>query len=189
MYINTHTYRQATHGDRKDLAWQSKSIGRLMTSLLGNEKINKRKMRYRGFRLTQLYFNSHVNFRCIYFHLKMVVRPKHIADSLNKIVNNYWNRVALDGNPCTWYNTRNRMLTPKFKNRIIIVRVVSCAVRVILEESLCFCSCIPMSFVGKTYLKGFRYSEELLEVSFSTQSVLFQRKAYCFSRFVKRSCQ
>jgi hypothetical protein len=31
---------------------------------------------------------SHVNFRCIYFHLKMVVRPRHVADNLNKIVNN-----------------------------------------------------------------------------------------------------
>jgi hypothetical protein len=28
----------------------------------------------------------HVNFRCIYFHLKMVVRPKNVADNLNKIV-------------------------------------------------------------------------------------------------------
>jgi hypothetical protein len=33
----------------------------------------------------------------------MVVRPKHVADNLNKIVNNYWNRVALDGNSWTWY--------------------------------------------------------------------------------------
>jgi hypothetical protein len=48
---------------------------------------------------------SHVNFRCIhvYFHLKMVVRPKHVEDNLNKIVNKYWNRVALDGSPRTWY--------------------------------------------------------------------------------------
>jgi hypothetical protein len=38
----------------------------------------------------------------MYFRLKMVVRPKHVADNLNKIVNNYWNRVALDGNPWTW---------------------------------------------------------------------------------------
>jgi hypothetical protein len=30
---------------------------------------------------------SHVNFQCIYFLLKMVVRPKHVADNLNKIVN------------------------------------------------------------------------------------------------------
>jgi methionine synthase II (cobalamin-independent) len=29
---------------------------------------------------------SHVNFQCIYFHMKMVVRPKHVADNLNKIV-------------------------------------------------------------------------------------------------------
>jgi hypothetical protein len=31
----------------------------------------------------------HVNFRCIYFQLKMVVRPKHAAHNFNKIVNNY----------------------------------------------------------------------------------------------------
>jgi hypothetical protein len=86
--------------------------------------------------------------RCIYFRLKMVVRPKHVSDkqllkyscarrkpvvyyfiqiicymfrsydhlqpgNLNKIVNNYWNRLALDGNPWTWSYTRNRMQTPK----------------------------------------------------------------------------
>jgi hypothetical protein len=33
----------------------------------------------------------------------------------NKIVNNYWNSVALDGNPWTWSSTRNRMQTTKFK--------------------------------------------------------------------------
>jgi hypothetical protein len=32
-----------------------------------------------------------------------VVRPKHVADNLNKVVNNYWNSVVLDGNPRTWY--------------------------------------------------------------------------------------
>jgi hypothetical protein len=32
---------------------------------------------------------SHVNFRCIYFSLKMVVRPKLVADNLNKLVKNY----------------------------------------------------------------------------------------------------
>jgi hypothetical protein len=58
---------------------------------------------------------SNVTFRCIYFRLKMVVRPKQVADNLNNIVNNYWNRVALDRNPWTWSNTRNRMQTPKFK--------------------------------------------------------------------------
>jgi hypothetical protein len=36
-----------------------------------------------------IHLASHVNFRCKYFHLKMVVRPKHVADNLNKIVNNY----------------------------------------------------------------------------------------------------
>jgi hypothetical protein len=27
-----------------------------------------------------------INFQCIYFRLKIVVRPKHVADNLNKIV-------------------------------------------------------------------------------------------------------
>jgi hypothetical protein len=45
----------------------------------------------------------------------IVIEPKHVADNLNKIVHNYWNRVVLDGNPWTWSNTRNRMQTPKFK--------------------------------------------------------------------------
>jgi hypothetical protein len=42
------------------------------------------------------YDDLHVNFRCtsIYFRLKMAVRPKHVADNLNKIVNNYRNRVV-----------------------------------------------------------------------------------------------
>jgi hypothetical protein len=35
----------------------------------------------------------------------MVVRPEHVAVTLNKIVNNYWNSVALDGNPWTWLLT------------------------------------------------------------------------------------
>jgi hypothetical protein len=39
----------------------------------------------------------------IYSHLKMVVRPKHVADNLNKIENSYWNRVALDESPWTWF--------------------------------------------------------------------------------------
>jgi hypothetical protein len=34
--------------------------------------------------------------------LKRYIRPKHVADNLNKMVNNYWNRVALDGTPWTW---------------------------------------------------------------------------------------
>jgi hypothetical protein len=33
----------------------------------------------------------------------MVVRPKHVVDNINKIVNNYWNRVVLDGNPWIWF--------------------------------------------------------------------------------------
>jgi hypothetical protein len=32
---------------------------------------------------------SHVILLFIYFRLKMVVRPKHVVDNLNKIVNNY----------------------------------------------------------------------------------------------------
>jgi hypothetical protein len=35
------------------------------------------------------YKGQYVNFRCIYFRMKMVIRPKHVADSLNKIANNY----------------------------------------------------------------------------------------------------
>jgi hypothetical protein len=30
-----------------------------------------------------------VDFRCIYSRLKMVVRPKHVVDNRNRIVNNY----------------------------------------------------------------------------------------------------
>jgi hypothetical protein len=58
----------------------------------------------------EIYISEISNFR-----LKMVVQPKHVADNLNKIVNNYWNRVALDGNPLTWSNTHNMMQTTKFK--------------------------------------------------------------------------
>jgi hypothetical protein len=46
--------------------------------------------------------NISINFLRIFLRLKMVVCPKYVADNLNKIVNNYWNRVALDGNPWTW---------------------------------------------------------------------------------------
>jgi hypothetical protein len=46
---------------------------------------------------------------------RMTVWPKHVADNLNKTVNNHRNRVPLDGNPLTWSNTRNRMQTPKFQ--------------------------------------------------------------------------
>jgi hypothetical protein len=35
------------------------------------------------------YYYLHRKIRCIYFHLKMLVRPKHVANNLNKIVNNY----------------------------------------------------------------------------------------------------
>jgi hypothetical protein len=40
-----------------------------------------------------------INFQCVFFRLKMVVRPKHVVNNLNKIANNYINRVSLDGNP------------------------------------------------------------------------------------------
>jgi hypothetical protein len=50
----------------------------------------------------------------IYFRLKAVDRPKHVAANLNKIINNYWNRVALVGNLWTWSITRNRMQTLNF---------------------------------------------------------------------------
>jgi hypothetical protein len=49
--------------------------------------------------LFQQLFTILFKFSATCFHQKMVVRPKHIADNVNKIVNNYWNRVALDGNP------------------------------------------------------------------------------------------
>jgi hypothetical protein len=64
-----------------------------------------------------IYIGIYVKFRYIYiyFRVKMAVRPKHVADNLNKIVNNYSNSVALDGNPWTWSNTRNRMKTTMFK--------------------------------------------------------------------------
>jgi hypothetical protein len=32
----------------------------------------------------------------------MVVQPKRVTVNLNKIVNNYWNSVALNGNPWAW---------------------------------------------------------------------------------------
>jgi hypothetical protein len=46
----------------------------------------------------------------IYIQLKMVVQPKHVSDNLNKTVNNYWNRVALDENPRTWVNNKHLAL-------------------------------------------------------------------------------
>jgi hypothetical protein len=33
--------------------------------------------------------NININFHCIYLHLKIAVRPKHVADNLKKTVNNY----------------------------------------------------------------------------------------------------
>jgi superoxide dismutase len=64
---------------------------------------------------------GHVNLRCINSPMKMVVRSKHVADNLNKIVNNCWNRVALEGNLWTWSNTSNKMQTPKFKQPISVI--------------------------------------------------------------------
>jgi hypothetical protein len=34
-------------------------------------------------------FSRKYNFRCMHFHLKMVVRSKHVAANLNKIVKKY----------------------------------------------------------------------------------------------------
>jgi hypothetical protein len=31
-------------------------------------------------------YTSEIKMTCIYFRLKMIVRPKHLADNLNKIV-------------------------------------------------------------------------------------------------------
>jgi hypothetical protein len=81
-------------------------------------------LRFRGCCLTQHCFNS-----------SMVVRPKHVLDNLNKIVNNYWNRVALDGNPWNWCNTRNRMQITKFKT--------SCAV-----------------YISSSHIKGVDFTEK-----------------------------
>jgi hypothetical protein len=43
----------------------------------------------------------------LYLHSKMVVRPNHVSENWNKLVNNYWNRVTFDGNPWisrqSWY--------------------------------------------------------------------------------------
>jgi hypothetical protein len=109
------------------------------TSRKGSEQLRRLLVtRFRGFRLTQL-FNS-----CLLFHSnyplhvsivrpssseniylgKMVVRPKHVADNFNKIVNYYWNRVALDENLWTWPNARNRAQTLKFKILLLTLFVV-----------------------------------------------------------------
>jgi hypothetical protein len=41
---------------------------------------------------------SCINFRCIYFRLKMVLRPKHVAAKLNKIVKKLLKQSCVDGN-------------------------------------------------------------------------------------------
>jgi hypothetical protein len=43
----------------------------------------------------------------------MVVRPKHVAVILNKIVNYYWNSVVLGENPWTWYFPLKMVVRPK----------------------------------------------------------------------------
>jgi hypothetical protein len=48
------------------------------------------------------------------------------TEILNKIVNYYWNSVALDGNPWTWSNTSNRMQTAKFKVQISTAEGLPC---------------------------------------------------------------
>jgi hypothetical protein len=53
-----------------------------------------------GFCLMQHCFNSCLLFYSN-FRMKMVIQPKHVAVTLNKIVNNYSNSVVLDGNPST----------------------------------------------------------------------------------------
>jgi hypothetical protein len=85
-------------------------------------KVNS--IRFRGFRLTQLYFNSSLLFHSNYRLHVSVVRPSkgEIYTSeinttrmlISDIYISAW-RAALDGNPWTWSNTRNRMQTPKFK--------------------------------------------------------------------------
>jgi hypothetical protein len=44
--------------------------------------------------------NANQGPRCIYIRLKMVVRPKHVADNLSKIVNNSWSTVSLHATGC-----------------------------------------------------------------------------------------
>jgi hypothetical protein len=104
-------------------------------------------IRFKGFRRMQLYLNrcllfysnyplhvsvvqpsslgniyaSEINMTCISFRLKTVVRLKHVADNMNKIVNNYWNIIALDGNSWTLSNTRKSMQTLKFKIKVYIL--------------------------------------------------------------------
>jgi hypothetical protein len=87
---------------------------------------------------------SHVNFWCIYtytyFRLNIVLQLKHLSDNLNKIVNNYWNRVALDGNPWTWSNTRSRMQTPKSKCKLC--------------QSLCVCVCVCVCVCARVRVRA-----------------------------------
>jgi hypothetical protein len=40
-----------------------------------------------------------VNFLCVYFLLKIVVRPKHVADNLNKIVKKLFKQCCVRQKP------------------------------------------------------------------------------------------
>jgi hypothetical protein len=53
----------------------------------------------------------------------MVVRLKHVAVNLKKIINNYWNSVVLDGNPSTRSNTSNRMQTTSLRIRKLAIKL------------------------------------------------------------------
>jgi hypothetical protein len=79
--------------------------------------------------------NVNVNFR-----LKMVVRPKYVADNLNKIVNNYWNRVALDGNRWTW-NVSLQRCKALFEALFIVCLLI------FVLELCCEVCCIQLSLV------------------------------------------
>jgi hypothetical protein len=51
----------------------------------------------------------------MYFRLKMVVRPKQVADKVIKIVKrNYWKSVALDGKHWNWW--KNLVVKKKGRN-------------------------------------------------------------------------
>jgi hypothetical protein len=66
--------------------------------------------------------------------------PKHVTDGSNKIVKSYWNSAALDGNPWTWSNTRNRMQTTKFEintNKFVYIhmKLMHCILNSYLETA------------------------------------------------------
>jgi hypothetical protein len=51
--------------------------------------------------ISYIYTHTHTHTHT-HIQLNMVVWPKHVANNLIKIVNTYWNRVVLHGNPWTW---------------------------------------------------------------------------------------